>query len=465
MTQRTRREFFIDSLLAAAAAAVAGTGRSPALSPVVDRRRASPSDVIRVGVVGVRGRGRAHVLAYREQQDAEVVAICDADEGVISGAMKAAPDAKYVRDFRKLLEDDSIDVISIASPNHWHALMAVWAIQAGKHVYVEKPIGHDVFEGRKVVEAARKHGKVVQHGTQARSSKATIEAMEWLRGGGLGKVELAVGLCYKPRASIGKVAGPQQPPATCDYDLWTGPAEMRPLMREHLHYDWHWDFNTGNGDVGNQGVHQMDIARWGLGRDDLPAAVTSCGGRLGYDDDGNTPNTLISSFDYGDQHLIFEVRGLKTDPYRGARIGVVFQCEHGYLVSASYEKVVAFDEQGKQVKVFEGGGNHFRNFLDAVKAGTPPASTPRASKAIGPRRCATSPTSPTWWANRSSSTRTTRRSATSSLRTTRSAASATTWSRTASPPIGPRCRWARASSSTRRRSASSATTWRRRTRC
>jgi len=367
MSKYTRREFLEESLLAAtAASAVPLIGTAARAQP---EKRVSPNDVIRIGVIGVRGRGRAHVGGFKKSNDSEVVAICDVDEAVIKPAMKAAPKAKYYKDLRKMLEDDSIDAVSIATPNHWHSLAAIWAMQAGKHVYVEKPICHNVFEGKKVVEAARKHGKIVQHGTQARSQLATIEAIEWLRKGGLGKVKIARGLCYKRRKSIGKVDGPQQPPKTMDYDLWTGPAELRPLMRKHVHYDWHWVFNTGNGDIGNQGVHQMDIARWGLGVSEFPESVVSAGGRLGYDDDGNTPNTLVSVYDYGDRQLIFEVRGLVTSPYKTAKIGVIFHCEHGYLVSSSYGRLNAYDLEGKVVKTFTGGGNHFQNFLDAVKSG------------------------------------------------------------------------------------------------
>ena len=373
---RTRREFLEDALLAAAAAlpvaactSQAGQDAHELTQPASKPTRRSASERLRIGVVGVRGRGRAHVGAWKKSPDAEVVAICDPDSAVIGGAMRAVPDAKYYKDIRKLLEDPRIDAISVATPNHWHSLATIWALQAGKHVYVEKPVSHDLGEGRLVVDAAKRAGRMVQHGTQARSHKATMDAMAWLRAGGLGKVRIARGLCYKRRKSIGKVSGDQKPPATLDYDLWIGPAEMKPLHRKSLHYDWHWDFNTGNGDLGNQGAHQMDIARWGLGRDALPERVVALGGRLGYDDDGNTPNTDISLFDYGDQQIIFEVRGLKTGPYRTAKIGVVFHCEHGYLVSASYSKVVAFDLDGKVVKTFRGGGNHFQNFLDAIRSG------------------------------------------------------------------------------------------------
>ncbi|MBC8327993.1 MAG: Gfo/Idh/MocA family oxidoreductase [Planctomycetes bacterium] len=369
MTQTSRRSFLGQSLLAAAMAAAAPL--TPAYSRVLGRPKAGPNDLLRVGVIGVRGRGRAHIGGFKKSPDSEVVALCDCDEGVIGPAMKSVPDAEYFRDLRRMLEDDSIDVVTIATPNHWHSLAAIWALQAGKHVYVEKPVSHNVSEGRRLVEAAAKYRKIVQVGTQARSQPATREAMHWLHEGGLGEVELAYGLCYKRRESIGKVAGPQEPPATLDYDLWTGPAALQPLMRANLHYDWHWDFNTGNGDIGNQGVHQMDIARWGLQLDRHPERVVSLGGRLGYDDDGNTPNTQIALLDYGAEQVVFEVRGLETKAFRGASVGVVFIGEGGYLVSASYEKVQAYDVDGKLIREFKGEADHYQNFLDAVKADDP----------------------------------------------------------------------------------------------
>lgn len=366
MTRTSRRTFLEQSLLAAAAASAPV---APAFA--LPGRKRSPNDRIQVGVVGIRGRGRAHIGAFKNSPDSEVVAICDPDEGIIGPAQKSVPDAKYYRDLREMLADESIDAIAIATPNHWHSLATIWSLQAGKHVYVEKPLSHNVFEGRQAVNAARAAGKIVQHGTQARSQPATRDAIEWMQGGGLGEVKLAYGLCYKRRGSIGKVDGPQDPPATCDYDLWTGPAPLVPLQRKNLHYDWHWVFDTGNGDLGNQGVHQVDIARWGLGLDRHPEKITSCGGRVGYVDDGNTPNTQVSLLDYGDKQVVFEVRGLQTGDYKGARIGVVFHGEAGYLVSASYEHVKAFDNEGNLIKEFRGSANHFQNFLDAVKADDP----------------------------------------------------------------------------------------------
>lgn len=358
----TRRHFVGSTLLTASAGMAI-----PSLAMARPSRRTA--DPVRVGVVGVRGRGRGHIKAFKDSPDAEVIAICDPDEGVIGPALDAVPDATYYKDIRAMLDSNEIDAVAVATPNHWHTLASIWALQAGKHVYVEKPLSHNLYEGRALVNAQKRYNLVVAHGTQSRSSQATVDAMQWIREGGLGGVFLARALCYKRRESIGKVAGPQTLPATLDYDLWTGPADKTPLMRTNLHYDWHWDFNTGNGDIGNQGVHQMDIARWGLGKTGFPNRVVSVGGRLGYDDDGNTPNTQVAVYDYDDARIIFEVRGLPTKGYRNTTIGVIFHCEGGYLRSAEYNRCVAYDHDGREIKVFEGGGNHFQNFLDAVRSG------------------------------------------------------------------------------------------------
>jgi predicted dehydrogenase len=268
-----------------------------------------------------------------------------------------------------------VDVITIATPNHWHALAAIWAVQAGKDVYVEKPVSHNVWEGRKIVEAARSHQRIVQAGMQIRSSSGIAEAVQFLREGHLGKILRARGLCYKRRESIGKVGGPQPVPSSVDYDLWCGPAPKEPLMRKQLHYDWHWVWPTGNGDLGNQGIHQMDLARWALGEPALSPRVLSIGGRFGYEDDGTTPNTLVTFHDYPAAPLIFEVRGLpsstrehRMDDYRGAAIGVVVDCEGGSVVIPSYSKAIVCDKSGKGIKNFEGSSSHFANFIQAVRS-------------------------------------------------------------------------------------------------
>ncbi len=332
---------------------------------------------LRVAVVGVNGRGMSHIGGFTANKKLNTVVshVCDADSGVIGKAMKTVEDKqgktpKFEQDIRKLLEDKSIDIVSIATPNHWHALAAIWAMQAGKDVYVEKPVSHNVREGRMIVEFARKLNKICQTGTQSRSTDGMRQSIEYVHSGKIGKVTLARGLCYKPRGSIGKVEGPTSPPKTCDYDLWCGPAEMTPLTRKRLHYDWHWVWNTGNGDLGNQGIHEMDKARWGLGKNEMPKAVQSIGGRFGYIDDGETANTQICVFDYGDAELIFEVRGLPTKDLLGAKVGNIFYGTEGYVVCPSYSSGIVYTKDGEVVTKFNGGGEegHFGNFIKAVRA-------------------------------------------------------------------------------------------------
>jgi hypothetical protein len=219
-----------------------------------------------------------------------------------------------------------------------------------------------------MVEAARAYRRICQTGTQSRSNPGMRDAIAYVQSGKLGKLQVSRGLCYKPRGSIGKVSAPQEPPKTCDYNLWCGPAPMKPLMRSRLHYDWHWVWDTGCGDLGNQGIHEMDKARWGLQKNTLPLSVVSIGGRLGYVDDGETPNTQICVFDYGDSQLIFEVRGLKTDPLRNAKVGNIFHCENGVVVCPDYLSGIVFDNDGKELARFRASGDHHGNFLKAVRS-------------------------------------------------------------------------------------------------
>jgi predicted dehydrogenase len=292
--------------------------------------------------------------------------------GAIEKKQGKAP--KFEQDIRKVVEDKSIDIVTIAMPNHWHALAAIWAMQNGKDVYVEKPVSHNVSEGRRIVETARKFNRICQTGTQSRSMKGMRDTMEFLHSGGIGKVHLARGLCYKMRGSIGKVEGDQPIPPTVDYDLWCGPAEKKPLRRKHLHYDWHWVWNTGNGDLGNQGIHEMDKARWGLNKHELPRSVIGLGGRFGYVDDGETANTQVCVFDYGDCELIFEVRGWpskepyygKESPHDGRNVGNVFYGSEGIVVCPSYSSGIAYNKDGEVIRRFSGGDDHFGNFLKAV---------------------------------------------------------------------------------------------------
>jgi len=372
-----RREFLErTSLLAAtfAATTIPGSARAAADEPA-PAKKGSANDRLRVAVIGVRGRGMSHVGGFLSNStNAEIVTVCDCDEAVIGSAMKKIGDAqkgapKYEKDIRKVVEDKNIDIISIATPNHWHALAAVWAMRAGKDVYCEKPATHNVHEGRLMTEAARKYNRICQVGTQSRSNPGMREAIQYIHDGKIGKVSLAYGTCYKPRKSIGKVDAPTEPPATMDYDLWCGPAAKLPVKRKQLHYDWHWTWEYGNGDFGNQGVHEADKARWGLGVD-LPTSVVSVGGRFGYVDDGETPNTQLNLYTYPNASLLFEVRGLDTKDYMGSKVGNIWFGDKGYVVCPSYAGGAAYTPDGKKIAEFKGGGDqfHFDNFVKAVRS-------------------------------------------------------------------------------------------------
>jgi len=368
MKNLNRRTFLKSTALAAATFSV------PARSWA--QVAGSNSDV-RVAVVGFNGRGGDHIKALKKADGARITALCDADKNVLARGVNNVGEVESYTDIRKLLESKNVDAISIATPNHWHALATIWAIQAGKDVYVEKPVSHNVSEGRRTVEFARKYEKIVQTGTQSRSSIQGIKAaVAWVKEGHLGKIKVARGLCYKPRGSIGKVDGPQPIPDNIDYDLWCGPALKLPLMRKRLHYDWHWVWNTGCGDLGNQGIHEMDVARWFLGEMALSPRVFSVGGRLGYIDDGETPNTMVIYHDYPGAPLIFEVRGLparsgskEMDHYQRVKsgVGIAIECEGGQVAVPSYNAVTAYDNDGKVVKEFKGSEEHHENWLKAVR--------------------------------------------------------------------------------------------------
>jgi predicted dehydrogenase len=369
MASRSRREFLEQSMFATAAALAAS--QMPA-AVAQEAQSTSANEQLSICVMGARGRGGEHIGSYVKRKDAVITHICDVDSKVGNSRCdeiekKTGKRPHYVEDIRKALEDKSIDCVSIATPNHWHALGAIWSIQAGKDVYVEKPVSHNVSEGRRIVEAARKYKRICQTGTQSRSNTGMKQSIEYVHSGKLGEVKVARGLCYKPRGSIGD-KGTFEIPSNINYDLWCGPAPMDPLTRKQLHYDWHWMWNFGNGDLGNQGIHQMDIARWGLNVNELSQGVASYGGRFGYVDAGETPNTQVVVHDYGAKTLVFEVRGLKTDDYKGARVGVIFEGSNGYLVSPSYDSGTVFDKDGKVVESFKGGADHFGNFLSAVRS-------------------------------------------------------------------------------------------------
>jgi predicted dehydrogenase len=297
------------------------TGAAALATAASARRVLGANDRIRVAVCGVRGRGWDHVRGYKTIPGVEVAYFCDADENVLNKrladaeALGMAKPQTYV-DFRKLMEDKNVDAVSIATPNHWHSLMGIWAAQAGKDIYCEKPCSHNWWEGRQLVRAVEKYKVICEHGSQCRSSVAIREAMDQMQAGLIGNVYMARGLCYKWRDTIGRAA-PESVPAGVHYDLWTGPAPMKQFTKNRFHYNWHWIWDTGNGDLGNQGIHELDLARWGLGVE-LPSKVTAIGGHFLFDDDQETPNTITAIYEFrtpeGKTKMMnFEVRGWMTN--------------------------------------------------------------------------------------------------------------------------------------------------------
>jgi predicted dehydrogenase len=377
MSSITRRSF-LEHTLAVSAAGLAASQLAtaqevPNKPDAQSTGRTSANDKIGVAVIGLHGRGLDHLRGYGGEAGAEVVAICDVDPSTFDKAQQTLAQrgrqpAKTYGDLRKMLESPEVQAVSIAMPNHWHALAAYWAMAAGKDVYVEKPVSHNIHEGRILEQARVKFDRICQAGTQARSSSAHREAIAYIREGHIGKVMLARGLCYKKRDSIGHFED-SSPPSGVDYDLWLGPAPVRPFNKNRFHYNWHWNWDYGNGDIGNQGVHQMDIARWALGRE-MAASAISVGGRFGYEDDGQTPNTMVTLMETGETPLIFEVRGLKTPPLTGVTVGNIIYGTEGFVAFGEEDSssAVAFDNSGKRVKAFKGSGNHFNNFLSAVRS-------------------------------------------------------------------------------------------------
>ncbi|HWB97857.1 MAG TPA: Gfo/Idh/MocA family oxidoreductase [Bryobacteraceae bacterium] len=347
-------------------------------------RALGANEKVNVAVVGCGGRGKYHVSRYCDLSNATVGAVCDVDTAQTERAVQMVEKAaghkpKVYQDLRKLYEDKDIDAVSIATPNHWHVLAAIWAMQAGKDVYGEKPASYNMFEGRQLLATARKHNRICQIGMQSRSIAHKRRAIELLHNGAIGKVYLAKGLCFKRRPSIGHT--PAEPvPAGLNWDIFLGPAPMRQFTKNRFHYNWHWFWDTGNGDIGNQGIHEMDVARWGLGRT-LPKAVYSSGGKYVYDDDQETPNTQIATFDYGDAELVFEVRGLNTGgeadihPSGPNFVGNIFLGEKGFL-SMDHKGFEIFlgdkREPGESMqaseKAHEDTSKHMDNFLKAVKS-------------------------------------------------------------------------------------------------
>jgi len=384
MTSHTRRQFLEQSLLAAT---VATMGSAQQTLAAAAPKKKSPGERLSVAIIGVGGRGGEHVAQFLAHPETEITYIVDTDAKVGQKradqiAKKQGRRPKVVKDMRQAFDDKSVDLVSTATPNHWHALTSIWAMQAGKDVYVEKPVCHDINEGRLMVDTARRLKRVCQSGTQGRSTQSVIDAVNYVLAGKIGQVKLARGLCYKLRPSIGPKGNYPVPPEV-DYNLWTGPAPMLPVTRQRFHYDWHWQRVYGNGDMGNQGPHQMDIARWGLGLNRLADSAITFGGRLGYQDAGDTANTEIGIFEFGDKTIVFEVRGLPSPQLCKAHVGTIFYGTEGYVVVASMSALdatgkavqsgaAAFDPQGRLVHAFQGSrDDHFANFVAAAKAHNP----------------------------------------------------------------------------------------------
>jgi predicted dehydrogenase len=364
MQRLSRRMFLQESLLAASAIAVpvGSAAAEPAVEPAAEQSR-SAAERLSVAVIGVRSRGAQHAKAYDQRADCVLSYVCDADSAVgekVAARFENRP--KFVQDMRRIFDDKSVDVVSIATPNHWHALAAIWAMQAGKDVYVEKPVSHNVSEGRRMVQVARKYGRICQAGTQYRSSGAYAAAARYVREGKLGQIESVRVCTYRRRSSIGP-GGVHPVPPTVDYDLWAGPAPMElPMRRKSFHYDWHWFWDWGGGELANNSIHTVDTARFITGLRGIGRGVLSYGGRVGLDDCGETPSVQVAVHDFGATTLVQEVRNLHTDaPQRGSLLVVGSE---GYLAGAS-----VYDLQGKLVEKLSGpNDDHFDNFIGAVRS-------------------------------------------------------------------------------------------------
>lgn len=360
---RSSRRDFLKSA-AAAGFATFTIGGTKATRPVL-----GANDRIRVAVCGINGRGQSHIGGFGDVEGVEVATLVDPDSRLFAindkvHGLKAVQDARYVFD------DPNIDVVSVATPNHWHSLLTIRACQAGKDVYVEKPLSHNVFEGRKCVEAARHYNRMVQHGTQNRSSEGWAKAVAAVHSEKYGKLLVSKGYCCKPRWSIGHKPT-KAAPAELDFNIWTGPAPTQSFHENLVHYNWHWFWDFGNGDTGNQGVHQMDIAMWGIKDATLPNRVWSLGGRFGYEDQGQTPNTQLTVFEYGDAILLFETRGLveKHDGF-GRRVTNEFYTTDGMIADGKFYPHGGGDPEPLEVDEYASvtPGGPFGSFIAAVRS-------------------------------------------------------------------------------------------------
>lgn len=405
----TRREFVKRSAQTATAVAAA----SAAIGPFISGKVLGANDQVNIAHIGVRGQGFAHIQGFGKIPGVKIKAICDVDENLFPERVNAIERAfgykpKTVWNMEDVFNDKEIDAVTFAVPNHWHALATIWACQAKKHVYVEKPSCWSVWEGRQMVHAARANNVLVQVGFQNRSRKNTMAAIKFLHEGGIGKVYMARGLCYKPRWDIGRYPdGPSEPgeefylrtdksgrmPAytkeyleKVHYDNWVGPAKWRPFNRNRFHYNWHWNFEYGNGDTGNQGPHQFDIGRWGLNKDEYPVKIRSMGGYYIFDSQQNTPNTQTTIYEYSDGTLFeFATRGLFTNRDGSVDIGDVFYGSDGWLeidAGGNWKTFFGYkgepgpnsenieeEESDAMITVGTGTGGHYGNFVAAVRSG------------------------------------------------------------------------------------------------
>ena len=372
----SRRNFLQSTAAAGASLLITGTRASGKIIGANDR--------LRIAVAGLNGRGKSHIKGWLEQPNVEIVYLIDPEQNVLSRTLKAVEKTsqgqsqpKGLSDVRKALEDRTLDAISIATPNHWHSLITIWGCQAGKHVYVEKPMSHDVVEGRIAVEAQKKYGVVVQHGTQSRSNATIAGLHNEIQAGKFGKLKISYGYCCKPRGSIG-IKDDCPPPSQLDWTLWKGPAKIPQYNPNFVHYNWHWFWKTGNGDMNNQGTHQLDIARWALDKDQTsPVRAMAIGGRFKWNDQGETPNTMfgIAEFPNG-QHVFFNVRNVSYKGYKH-QVENEYYFEDGSKIAQvdkEYYRFPAGSNQGEEIEITPGkvtpGGN-WGAFIAACRAGNP----------------------------------------------------------------------------------------------
>ncbi|HUT31750.1 MAG TPA: Gfo/Idh/MocA family oxidoreductase [Sedimentisphaerales bacterium] len=416
----SRREFLSRSTQTAVGALAATTLAScagPQVVPAANSRVFGANERLNMAIIGIRGRGNGLAKNFAKIPNVRVKTICDIDENLFAQGIRdveanqgVAPSTEY--DLRRVFEDKDIDAIATATPNHWHALVTIWALQAGKHVYVEKPCSHTIWEGRRMIEAVRKYNRIVEVGFQSRSSRNVRQAMKLLHEGKLGDIYMVKGLCYKGRNNIGRypdgpvpqgeqysltVGGEPLAPEyqwhadylkKVHYDMFLGPAPKRPFNRNRFQYNWHWHWDYGNGDIGNQGVHQMDVARWGINKDEHPRKIRAFGGFFAFDASQETANTQIAAFEYPDGKILqFEVRGLNTNDESGVRIGNLFYGTEGWMyLNSSGDTWETFfgrkNEPGPSSTTADasadpsdltgsGGAGHFENFTNAVRSGKP----------------------------------------------------------------------------------------------